>query len=590
VKSLNDRRRACYTDGDAPCGPQDDDMQAALDALESVVRAECTDDDAWLSVNARVARLSTACELETASMAARAFGGPHGATWTRAAAGGSLPNDCLAEPHRALTALIDDAFRERNVCVASMGCDPSTAHAIEQSLAAEAVADIAESCSYLSSIVAVEPNEYVERTRAQLDCLIAAAYEDPSPLTLRCGPSVVMRDPPPPPGPNGYSRIVLDSAEYGTRCGGDVPHYPANNPYAFHIKLAPPGHPVENVLIYLEGGGACMFEDEVPAPGHAGCFSRYLEDPGLFEALDNQPWTYGIMSDNPAVSPFANWTKVFVPYCTQDLHMGNGVTNYYAQITVHRYGAINTRTALSYVRDLLWQELDARGGDGFRPDRVRAALAGFSAGGFGVLYNYHWVLDDLQWAHTAAFPDSALALDNIHDPFWSLRTLAPFVLAGGPDYNWAAQASQPPYCFGPDCAIGPELIAAHSARLKAVPEQQYMIISNQNDEVGQMATTFFDRNTTFADGRVNWINEARKGYCVTREHVGIHYFFMPFTETLHSTTMTDYYLSQAPVDGQTMNDWMASAFSDSNNVVDRVEEGDLTTAYPGVSPFPCDLP
>ena len=105
-----------------------------------------------------------------------------------------------------------------------------------------------------------------------------------------------------------------------------------------------------------------------------------------------------------------------------------------------------------------------------------------------------------------------------------------------------------------------------------------------------MATTFFDRNTTFAEGRVNWINEARKGYCVTREQNGIHYFFMPFTETLHSTTMTDHYLSQAPVDGQTMNDWMASAFNDSDDVVDRVEEGDLTTAYPGVSPFPCELP
>lgn len=39
-------------------------------------------------------------------------------------------------------------------------------------------------------------------------------------------------------------------------------------------------------------------------------------------------------------------------------------------------------------------------------------FGGTSAGGFGTLYNYHYVLDDLQWAHTAAWPDASLALDN----------------------------------------------------------------------------------------------------------------------------------------------------------------------------------
>jgi hypothetical protein len=456
-------------------------------------------------------------------------------------------------------------------------------------LADQATADVTASCAQLSTIVAVGPEEYVRRTMAQVDCLTATAHGDTELLTLSCGPSVVERDPPPAPAANGYMKIILDSDVYGTRCGGDEPLFSSDNPYAFHVKFAPSGHPIENVLIYLEGGGACMFEDEAPVPGHAGCYSRWLEDPGLFTALDNVPWTYGIMSDDPAISPFANWTKVFLPYCTQDLHMGNGATSDYSLITVHRYGAINARTALRYVRDLIWRELDAQGGEGFRPDRIRAAFAGFSAGGWGALYNYHWVLDDLQWPHTAAFPDSALALNNLYDGFWNLRNLSVFVLNGPEPYNWAAQANQPPYCFGQDCVVGSELIKAHSPRLKAVPEQQYMIISNQNDESGQMATTFFDRNTTFEQGRVNWINEARKAFCETKDLQGIQYFFMPFSQSLHSTTMHDYYLSQVSVAGQTMNSWMADAFSNPDGVADRAEEGVLTSVYPGVDPIPCDL-
>jgi hypothetical protein len=464
----------------------------------------------------------------------------------------------------------------------------------ESARADVAVADILAGCDYLPLIVAIEPHEYVGRTMAQVDCLTATAHEDTEPLVLRCGPSVVTRDPPPAPHPDGYMRIVLDSETYGTRCGGDDSEFPDGNPYAFLIKLAPPGHPVEKVLIYLEGGGACMFgEDDTGTDDHAGCYGRYVTEPELFEALDNEPHIYGIMSDNPAVSPFANWTKVFVPYCTQDLHMGNGVISPYEIIRnnevfifkVHRYGAINTRTALRYVRDLLWRELDSQGGDGFRPDRITAAFAGFSAGGWGALYNYHWVLDDLQWPHTAAFPDSALALDNTHHGFWSLRFLATFVVTGQPPYNWGAQANQPPYCFGPDCTVGPDLLAATAPRLKAVPEQQYMIISNQNDEGGQMRSTFFDRETTLEQGRVNWINAARQGYCDTKDLKGIQYFLMPFAESLHSTTMTDYYLSQVAVDGQMMNDWMADAFSNANQVADRTEEGNLTTDYPGVNRF-----
>ena len=81
---------------------------------------------------------------------------------------------------------------------------------------------------------------------------------------------------------------------------------------------------------------------------------------------------------------------MYLPYCNQDVFIGGGTTSNFDQVTVHRFGAVNVRAALRYVRDVLWRELD-------RDDRPRATapigvkslFGGFSAGGFGTIYNYH---------------------------------------------------------------------------------------------------------------------------------------------------------------------------------------------------------
>ncbi len=592
VLTLNELRRACFVDGGLPCPDDDASIGAAVDELEQKARDSCDASDVQpLTIDGWASRLAAACRSETQSLASRAFGGPHGASWANA---GDLATSCLAEPHRIVSALLDDALAGRNACLSNIACDAATLEAQESAAADVAAADIMDGCDFLPLLIALEPHAYVERTMAQLDCITAVVHRDTGALELACGPDAIRRDPPPAPGPNGYMKVVLDSAIYGTRCGGDAPFYSEDNPYAFHIRLAPEGHPIENVLIYLEGGGACVFGAEGTGPGNAGCYNRFLEDWTLFETQQSgQPHTFGIMSDDPAVSPFANWTKVFVEYCTQDLHMGGGAVSEYESVgfTVHRYGAINARTAIRYVRDLLWKLLDERGGEGYRGDRITALFGGFSAGGWGALYNYHWVLDDLQWPRSAAFPDSALALNNEHNAVWNLRFLAgAYVLDGPAPYNWAAAANQPPYCFGADCVVGPTLLKAHAPRLKAVPEQQYMMLSNQNDEIGQMASTFFDRETTFELGRVHWINAARQAYCETRELPGINYFLMPFPGDLHSTSLDDYYMSQVAVDGEIMGHWIESVFSNPDGVANRVEEGELTQIYPGVDPFPCQLP
>jgi hypothetical protein len=318
----------------------------------------------------------------------------------------------------------------------------------------------------------------------------------------------------------------------------------------------------------MEGGGVCVFEDD--------CASRPAD---LFEALSDPPFELGPLSNDPSYNPFASWTKVFLPYCTQDVFAGGGAIGDFPSITVYRYGSIDVRATLQYVRDLVWRELDERSAEGYRADRMRVLFGGFSAGGFGTLYNYHYVLDDLQWSHTAAYPDAALALDN--GEALGVRGLGAIVASDTRPIGWGARSFFPPYCFGPDCGIGPVMLAATAPRLEAVPEQQFLILSNQVDET-QEGTTFFPDIES-------WINAMRDAYCETRGLRGVHYFLPPVPEDFHVISPRPQFYAEQPVAGVLLRDWLAGAFSDPSAVTDRVAEGTIVAAFPGVHPFACPV-
>jgi hypothetical protein len=169
---------------------------------------------------------------------------------------------------------------------------------------------------------------------------------------------------------------------------------------------------------------------------------------------------------------------------------------------------------MRYVRDVLWRELDRDTDRGYRADGVKALFGGFSAGGFGTLYNYHWVLDDLEWAHTAAYPDAGLALDNGQTV--GVRNLGILLISDDPPLGWGSQNYLPSYCTTTDCGVGPVVLEHMAPRLLSVPEQQILVLSNQVDDT-QVVTTFFDTTP-------DWINTMRASYCQTRDLPGVNYF------------------------------------------------------------------
>jgi hypothetical protein len=59
----------------------------------------------------------------------------------------------------------------------------------------------------------------------------------------------------------------------------------------------------------------------------------------------------GILDASRADNPFADYTFVFVPYCTGDFHLGDAATESSPELTVRHNGWVNGTAALTYVAE-----------------------------------------------------------------------------------------------------------------------------------------------------------------------------------------------------------------------------------------------
>ncbi|MFN8543677.1 MAG: pectin acetylesterase-family hydrolase [Candidatus Binatia bacterium] len=567
VRKVGERMRHCYLDDGGPCAPGDEDVATHLARLEQKVLAHCPSSTvvqaAGYGTHATpsdlVARLKESCTGEPASIAARTFGGPQGAVL---AAAGAATRTCLGTAAKEAIRMLPLQLRLYSSCLKRLhkptigSCPVSRTNAKVAATEAEMVRKVTAACPDLPATLGMTTADYAHRTSAQAQCMTTTANGGDE-LALDCGKVSTL------PALGTWTQITLSSSS-GALCGD-------GSPYAFWLKLSPDVALLDHVVVDFEGGGVCLTET-----GPAPCASVPTS---LFQAIDNGQPTGGYMSNNPLVNPFADWTQIFLPYCTQDVHIGGGGQSVFTSLTVNRYGALNARAALRYLRGALWNVLEQSTAQGYRPDRMTVLLGGESAGAFGVQYNYHYVLDDLRWIHTTAAPDAGLALDN--GTALSVRSFGTVVIDSLPpsSFAWLTKTVLPTYCLSGSCAVGPELQAATSVRLKAVPDQQILNISNQVDD-GQVGTTFFTSTA-------GWINAARAAYCTNRGLNGIHAWLPAQTASYHTILRTDSRFTTVTAGGVTVRDWLADAIANPAAVVDRVDEGTLVADYPGVAPIAC---
>lgn len=128
------------------------------------------------------------------------------------------------------------------------------------------------------------------------------------------------------------------------------------SPFQYFVREADP----TKVLFFMEGGGAC-FSAETCGPDSES-YKKTAGDGPLGEAAGQ-----GIFDFSNPANPFADYSIVFVPYCTGDVHIGNTTTDYGDGVVVHHNGYVNGTTALAAMAELF-------------PDVTKLVVAGESGG------------------------------------------------------------------------------------------------------------------------------------------------------------------------------------------------------------------
>ncbi len=152
-----------------------------------------------------------------------------------------------------------------------------------------------------------------------------------------------------------------------------------------------PGDPTK-VVLYFEGGGACFSAETCNFADSTATVNLDLGSPpsgrgGLFDQT------------NPE-NPIADYSMVYVPYCSGDVHIGNKTTQYSPDLTVHHNGYVNATAGLDYLVATY-------------PDVEELVVMGASAGAVPTPLFAGLAADELPDAKVTTFGDSAGAYPDV---------------------------------------------------------------------------------------------------------------------------------------------------------------------------------
>ncbi|KKO48328.1 hypothetical protein VT06_12425 [Arsukibacterium sp. MJ3] len=234
----------------------------------------------------------------------------------------------------------------------------------------------------------------------------------------------------------GTTRTINPSCAFDTVANPETGE-PLDNAFHFYFKQGKS----KNLLVYFNGGGACWNDAtciaslalaSVPA-------ARPAYNPSIL--AENSPQNAGgIFDDSQKANPFKDWSKVFIPYCTGDIHVGSTDTTYTdvdgsitgypgAPVTVKHRGFDNFMA----VREWLKNQLDNK-----KQHKIKKLLVtGSSAGGYGATLNFPYLQAAFPKADSALFADASEAIvtqgfiDSVFgfDKVWNVETSLPLLFS-----------------------------------------------------------------------------------------------------------------------------------------------------------------
>jgi hypothetical protein len=166
---------------------------------------------------------------------------------------------------------------------------------------------------------------------------------------------------------------------------GDETGCAFDTPYSFFLHRGPAP---TKLLVYFQGGGACW--EWVSC---SGMFDSSVERDELSEYR-------GIFDFENPENPFRDFTVVFVPYCTGDVHVGDATQRYGDDPQarpVHHRGYQNVSAVLTWIREQ-------------RFDPAQVVVAGASAGAYGALFYTRLLAETYPSAMLVLIGDSGVPL------------------------------------------------------------------------------------------------------------------------------------------------------------------------------------
>ncbi|HEX9207953.1 MAG TPA: pectin acetylesterase-family hydrolase [Steroidobacteraceae bacterium] len=223
----------------------------------------------------------------------------------------------------------------------------------------------------------------------------------------------------------------------------------------------------KNLVVYFEGGGACWDSLTCTFPIGSGLPAPAPQFYVAQIAPGTNPANYSGLFDqsNPA-NPVKDWSFVYIPYCTGDIHTGSATKQYFnvgnpflgpngTPYTIQHRGFDNFMVVLDWIR----KNFDA-------PKSI--LVTGSSAGGYGATANFPYVADSYPNAHMYVLADASQGVTT------------PAFDNGNPGRNsWNPQLPQ--WIFGtpPSSAPSSELLSRAAAAYPRAKISQFTTVLDE---------------------------------------------------------------------------------------------------------------
>ena len=236
--------------------------------------------------------------------------------------------------------------------------------------------------------------------------------------------------------------IGADGKTHEATCSG----FPGTDPkFSFWAKQGTS----KDLVVFFEGGGACWDNLTCTFPISPGLPPQVPQFfvPAISPLATPANYDGIFKHDNPA-NPVKDWSIVYIPYCTGDLHIGSAAKQYYNVgnpvfplppiFTIQHRGFDNFMVVLDWIK----KNFDA-------PKSI--LVTGSSAGGYGASANFPWLQETYPNAHTYVIADASQGV-----------TTAAFDTGNPGRGSWNPQLAPWVYGDDPSAIPGPDLLRVAS--------------------------------------------------------------------------------------------------------------------------------